>query len=58
MSKTEQLRIKKKLFPKIKIQNFEFEVPQTKLFNINQNFLAGIYLYIILQTFYTIGYAI
>ena len=35
MSKTEQLRIKKKLFPKIKIQNFEFEVPQTKLFNIN-----------------------
>ena len=42
MWEVEQLKIqkkkkkkKKKLLEKIKIQNFEFEVPHTKSFNIN-----------------------
>ena len=35
MSEIEPFTIKKKLFSKIKIQNFEFEAPHTKLFNIN-----------------------
>ena len=40
MWEVEQLKIqkkkkKKKLLEKIKIQNFEFDVPHTKSFNIN-----------------------
>ena len=47
--------------PKIKIQNFEFEVPHTKSFNINWNFLAKTYLqyYYIqyyIQYYYYISY--
>ena len=55
----EQLKIKKKkMFPKTKIQNFESEAPHTKTFNINWNFMAKIYVYNLLQAFYTIGHTI
>ena len=58
MWEIEQLKLKNKLFAKIKIQNFEFEAPHRNIFNINWNFLARTYFYILLQTFYNIGHAI
>ena len=43
MWKIEQLKIKKKLLAKIKIQNFEFEAPHIKRFSINWDFWAKTY---------------
>ena len=39
---------KKNLVTEIKIQEFEFEAPHTKVFEINRNFLAEMYFYILL----------
>ena len=59
MWEMEQLKIKKKkLLAKIKIQNFKFEVPHTKSFNINWNFLPKTDFCTSLQTFYNIGYVV
>ena len=49
---------KKKLLAKTKIQNFKFEAPHTKSFNINWNFLPKTYFWTSLQTFYNIGYVV
>ena len=57
MWKIGQLKIKKKLLEKIKIQNFEFEAPHIKRFSINWNFWAKTY-FCTSQTFYNIGHAI
>ena len=42
MWEIEQLKIKKKMFAKIKNKNFKFEDPHRKIFNINWDFLANI----------------
>ena len=55
---TEQLKIKKRMFAKTKIRNFDSEAPPHKTFNINWNFMAKIDVYNLLYIFYTIGHTI
>ena len=46
LNMTEQLKIQKNICWQKKIQNFEFEAPHTKSFNINWDFCAKTYFYI------------
>ena len=57
MREIKNLKINKKLFAKIKIQNFESEALHTNIFKINCNILTKVY-FCVLLTLHAIGHTI